>query len=63
MAEAVHIHLENRRKADAADVERRVEQVLKIAAEFRRLPQVGPLLTDEDLYDQDGMPKRQRTAA
>lgn len=26
-------------------------------AEIRRLPVIGPLLTDDDLYDQEGLPQ------
>jgi hypothetical protein len=29
----------------------------RILAELRRLPVVGPVITDEDLYDSEGLPK------
>jgi len=29
----------------------------RIVMEFQKLPIVGPLLTDADMYDEDGMPK------
>jgi hypothetical protein len=32
-------------------------QAEKALAELRRLPVVGPMLTDDDLYDAEGLPK------
>ena len=57
VAEAVHLQLEREKRAKAAGIEQKVEDVLRIAEEFRRLPKVGPMLTDDDLYDDDGLPK------
>ena len=36
---------------------RRLQQAEKALAELRRLPRVGPMLTDDDLYDDKGLPK------
>ena len=45
-----------RAKADLRLAKRRKE-VGKLLNEIRRLPVVGPRLTDEDLYDENGLPK------
>jgi hypothetical protein len=29
----------------------------RLLAEIHRMPVVGPLLTDDDLYDEEGMPR------
>jgi hypothetical protein len=43
-------------KADA-ELARKREDAERILAEIRRLPIVGPTLTDRDLYDENGLPK------
>jgi hypothetical protein len=40
-----------------AEIQRKIAAVNKIVAHFQALPIVGPLLTDDDLYDEDGLPK------
>lgn len=40
-----------------ADIERRLGQVRETVRRFQALPIVGPLLTDDDFYDKDGLPK------
>jgi hypothetical protein len=35
----------------------RLDRIREIVEHFRSLPTVGPPLTDEDLYDEDGMPR------
>ena len=45
-----------RAKANVKLAQRRKE-VSKLLGEIRRLPVVGPRLTDEDLYDENGLPK------
>lgn len=42
------------READIAERRRAVEEIV---SHFNSLPIVGPLLTDDDLYDKDGLPK------
>ncbi|HEX5775838.1 MAG TPA: type II toxin-antitoxin system VapB family antitoxin [Caulobacteraceae bacterium] len=52
-------------KAELARVRRRSEKekaeqraaVREIVERFKALPKVGPMLTDEDLYDEDGLPR------
>jgi hypothetical protein len=39
------------------EVQRRLAAVRDIVERFNALPVVGPLLTDDDLYDEDGLPK------
>jgi len=41
----------------AADIDRRRQAVEEAVRRFNALPIVGPLLTDDDLYDEDGLPK------
>ena len=43
-----------RRQADIAERRRAVKEIV---AHFNSLPIVGPLLTDDDFYDEDGLPK------
>ncbi len=44
------------RKPDASsDID--MDAVNATIARFRQLPKVGPMLTDEDLYDADGLPR------
>jgi len=43
-------------KANAKLSKKRL-QAEKTLAELRRLPVVGPMLTDRDLYDDEGLPK------
>jgi len=38
-------------------VQRRLAAVRDIVERFNALPVVGPLLTDADIYDEDGLPK------
>lgn len=40
-----------------ARIQRKIAEVNEIVAHFQALPVVGPLLTDDDLYDEDGLPK------
>ncbi|MDB5429861.1 MAG: hypothetical protein JWP35_977 [Caulobacter sp.] len=35
----------------------KLARVMEIVAQFNALPSVGPILTDDDLYDEDGLPK------
>lgn len=41
-------------EADIAERRRGVEEAVR---RFNALPIVGPLLTDDDFYDEDGLPK------
>lgn len=43
--------------AREAEVERKLAAAEETVRRFQALPIVGPLLTDDDLYDEDGMPK------
>jgi hypothetical protein len=51
---AVRTQLAIERDAKLAE---RLKEVDEIVDRFNRLPVVGPLLTDDDLYDEDGLPK------
>lgn len=55
VADAVKSELVRARRA--SDVEIRRREIRRLVDEFNALPKVGPMLTDEDLYDQDGLPK------
>lgn len=39
------------------DMPRREAEIDDLLRQFRELPIVGPMLTDDDLYDEDGLPK------
>lgn len=43
--------------AREAEIERKLAAAEEIVAHFQSLPIIGPLLTDDDLYDDDGLPK------
>jgi hypothetical protein len=57
VGEAVRAELLRLSSRREAEIQRRMEAARKIIAEFNALPVVGPLLTDDDLYDEDGFPK------
>lgn len=40
-----------------AEVQRKLAAAREIVAHFNSLPVVGPLLTDDDFYDEHGLPK------
>ena len=40
-----------------AEIEAKLAAVEEIVAHFNSLPIIGPLLTDNDIYDEDGLPK------
>ena len=40
-----------------AEIEAKLAAVEEIVAHFNSLPIIGPLLTDDDFYDEDGLPK------
>ena len=55
VAEAVRTELAEARRE--AEIQAKRRDVRRLVDEFHRLPRVGPLLTDDDLYDEDGFPK------
>jgi hypothetical protein len=57
VAEVVLAELRRLEGVDEAEVQRRLRAVDDIVRRFNALPVVGPLLTDDDLYDDDGFPK------
>ena len=44
-------------EARRAEIERKIAAVNEIVREFNALPVLGPLLTDDDIYDEDGLPR------
>ena len=44
-------------EAEEARVQRRLDAIHEIVEKLHELPILGPLLTDDDLYDEDGLPK------
>ena len=55
VGEGVQIVLEReRRRATAGQRGREIDRIL---AEIDALPILGPMLTDDDLYDDDGLPR------
>jgi hypothetical protein len=57
VAEAVNAELTRLACDRETETERRIARAEEIVARFNALPKVGPLLTDEDLYDEDGFPR------
>lgn len=55
VAKAVRAELERERRRGSP--EERAKDVDRIIAEFRALPKTGRTLTDDDLYDEYGLPK------
>jgi len=43
--------------AREAEIERKRAEVEKIVRRFNARPKTGEMLTDEDLYDEDGLPR------
>ena len=43
--------------AKEAAIEARLQAVRETVRRFQALPIIGPLLTDDDFYDEDGLPK------
>ena len=39
------------------EVQSRLRAIHEAVERFRALPVIGPALTDEDFYDEDGMPR------
>ncbi|MBM3758924.1 MAG: hypothetical protein FJW36_01625 [Acidobacteria bacterium] len=54
---AVTEKLEEERQKAAAEKAERWKRVDELIAELQKLPRVGPMLTDDDLYDEYGLPK------
>jgi hypothetical protein len=57
VAEAVNTELQRLEAGREAEVRRRLALIEDAVARFNALPAVGPLLTDDDLYDEDGFPR------
>ncbi len=47
---------EEKARVEAARTERN-QEMKRLLEEIWKLPRVGPILTDEDMYDEDGLPK------
>ena len=57
VGDAVAAELQRRRCEHDEEWRRRLEAIRDIARRFRELPIVGPGVTDDDLYDEDGLPR------
>ena len=57
VAEAVRAQLNEAQRAREARTLERMRGIQEIQAHIAALPIIGPLLTDADLYDEDGLPK------
>jgi hypothetical protein len=58
VGEAVRAALSKDEVSKRAEYERRLAAIQEISRQIRELPIVGPKLTDDDLYDEEGMPRR-----
>jgi hypothetical protein len=54
---AVRAALSHERAQDQAEYTQRLAAIRDISRQIRDLPVVGPPLTDDDLYDANGLPK------
>jgi antitoxin VapB len=57
VADLVNAELSRLEAAKEAEVQRRLALINEAVERFNALPIVGPLLTDDDLYDEDGFAK------
>lgn len=57
VADAVRAKLDDKRPPTREEVAERIRKVNAILAEIDALPHDGEPLTDDDLYDEDGMPR------
>jgi hypothetical protein len=57
VARAVGEKLERERRSKALARERQNREIDALIKRVKQLPIVGPELTDDDLYDEDGMPR------
>jgi hypothetical protein len=57
VGDAVAAELQRRRCEHDEEWRRRLAAIHDIARRFRELPTIGPGLADEDLYDEDGLPR------
>jgi len=57
VGDAVHAELHRLQGDRQAVTDRRMAAIRDAVERFNALPVVGPLLTDDDLYDEDGFPK------
>ena len=57
VAEAVNAELERLEDVRKTEAQRRLALIEDAVTRFNALPVVGPLLADDDLYDEDGFPK------
>jgi hypothetical protein len=57
VASAVKNQISAERAKSEARFEERKARSMKILKELWALPIIGPLITDDDLYDEDGLPK------
>ena len=56
VAEAVRVKLVEAQRVRQADITERLRKVAEIQERIAALPRIGPLLTDADFYDEDGLP-------
>lgn len=54
---AVQEKLESETRKRIVERQEKWREAQRIVEDFQKLPVVGPLLTDVDMYDEDGMPK------
>jgi hypothetical protein len=57
VAHAVRAQLAIERVRHNAVLSQRRAEAARMLDELRRMPKIGPQLTDNDLYDEDGLPK------
>ena len=58
VGDAVREKLQGRGAVSRAEFERRLAAIKDISRRGRELPIIGPTPTDDDFYDEDGLPRR-----
>jgi hypothetical protein len=57
VGEAVNAELSRLQRDQEVGIQQRLAAIRDAVERFNALPVVGSLLTDDDLYDEDGLPK------
>ncbi|MCX6594540.1 MAG: type II toxin-antitoxin system VapB family antitoxin [Acidobacteria bacterium] len=57
ISQALQAQLVSQKAAQQSEKAARLARADEALKRFRQLPRIGPLLTDDDFYDEDGLPK------
>ncbi len=57
ISEAIQVRLQTHKAAQQSEKAARLAKAHEALQRLWALPRIGPLLTDDDFYDEDGLPK------